>query len=233
MTVLLLAKITSVQAYLVSLCFTLLCFTCVCLSNWRQDPPPAKRLQLTLLRCSGTKPAIPPRYACSWKSERGLTFFQKELHHHLSWWWKLRREILEPFPSEFRGYIKCVVRLHFWGWQNCICIYTRFLSTFANPQVLASSLLEGKHNTFGGFYVFCGYFRNDFKKSCCLLFCRTVRTSDICTWWNSYVFIRKTSKEFLFVLSSSVFIFFFLGRYLNIDDYTKVWVCGMRRCLWG
>lgn len=34
------------------------------LTNWRQEPAPAKGIQLALLRCSGTTPTMSPWYAC-------------------------------------------------------------------------------------------------------------------------------------------------------------------------
>lgn len=36
----------------------------VLFTNWRQDPPPAKRLWPSLLWWSGTQPIISPRHAC-------------------------------------------------------------------------------------------------------------------------------------------------------------------------
>lgn len=54
-----------IQACLVLLHFTLLHFTdVVFFTNWRLDPPLAKRLQLALLRCCETEPAVSLRDVC-------------------------------------------------------------------------------------------------------------------------------------------------------------------------
>lgn len=41
------------------------------ITNWMQDPPPAKRLRLTLLQWSGAEPAVSPRLACTCIFRRG------------------------------------------------------------------------------------------------------------------------------------------------------------------
>lgn len=55
--------VSSIQAYLILLCSTLLHLTDVAfLTNWRQHPPPAKRLRVALLQyllyCDGLEPNL-------------------------------------------------------------------------------------------------------------------------------------------------------------------------------
>lgn len=66
--------------------------------------------------------------------------------------------ILRLFLSKFRYYLECVALLLFCGLRNHICIYTRSLCYFPNPEMLTSYPLEHEQNTFslfrGGFFVF-------------------------------------------------------------------------------
>lgn len=52
------------------------------LTNWRQDPSPAK-LWLALLWCTGTEPTVSPRYACSFLGFFNSIYQEKNSHYHL------------------------------------------------------------------------------------------------------------------------------------------------------
>ena len=62
--------------------------------------------------------------------------------------------ILRLFLSKFRRYLECVALLLFCGLRNHICICTRSLCYFPNPEMLTSYPLEHKQNTFSLFRVF-------------------------------------------------------------------------------
>ena len=70
--------------------------------------------------------------------------------------WRIFRLLL----SKFRRYLECVALLLFCGLRNHICIYTRSLCYFPNPEMLTSYPLEHKQNTFSLFRVFlvCFFF---------------------------------------------------------------------------
>lgn len=103
---------------------------------------------LTLLQWSGTE----LQYLCSMsvfeKSEKRFNLPLETNYIIILVDVNFLRRILESIPSKLRGYVDCAALLHFNGLQNCICIYTRFLSYFLNLEMLASSLLERKCNSF-------------------------------------------------------------------------------------
>ena len=63
--------------HLITLCFIALHSCCIFSQKWMQNPLPAKRLQVALVQCAGTKLAISLRDACIYFKQREVRYYNQ------------------------------------------------------------------------------------------------------------------------------------------------------------